>query len=346
MQDTRSICDGGGRFFAGGSGGGDRRLRPHHNQNHHQSLKCPRCDSLNTKFCYYNNYNVSQPRHFCKNCRRYWTKGGVLRNVPVGGGCRKTRRSKHKQTVSTESAAAAVPAPAPDEQNSNSHSSSESSSLTATTTAAKKTPVFGGSTGEIASATENSSNWGSNLMNFTDARFFLQQMNPDSSFDHPQPLIDPAVTSEGQIFTEMGTFTSLMTSSNDQSMLGFTGMTATDISAYELQHDHQGSVIDDQSSNQMVGNGSGGGGDELKMEQMDCGFLDQMAEIELSGLQQNRISNGGLPRLHWQINGLGDGGDGGREQGLFDFTGTVDQAYWHQNQWSDNDPALNFPPLV
>ncbi|KAL2935389.1 Dof zinc finger protein DOF5.4 [Bienertia sinuspersici] len=45
------------------------------------ALKCPRCDSLNTKFCYYNNYNLSQPRHFCKNCRRYWTKGGVLRNA-------------------------------------------------------------------------------------------------------------------------------------------------------------------------------------------------------------------------------------------------------------------------
>lgn len=31
-------------------------------------LPCPRCDSLETKFCYYNNYNVNQPRHFCKNC--------------------------------------------------------------------------------------------------------------------------------------------------------------------------------------------------------------------------------------------------------------------------------------
>ncbi|MED6135382.1 hypothetical protein PIB30_045965 [Stylosanthes scabra] len=40
-----------------------------------EQLKCPRCDSTNTKFCYYNNYNLSQPRHFCKNCRRYWTKG-------------------------------------------------------------------------------------------------------------------------------------------------------------------------------------------------------------------------------------------------------------------------------
>ncbi|CAK7356825.1 unnamed protein product [Dovyalis caffra] len=59
-----------------------------------EQLKCPRCDSSNTKFCYYNNYNLSQPRHFCKNCKRYWTKGGALRNIPVGGGSRKnTKRS-------------------------------------------------------------------------------------------------------------------------------------------------------------------------------------------------------------------------------------------------------------
>jgi hypothetical protein len=65
-------------------------------------LKCPRCDSTNTKFCYYNNYNLSQPRHFCKACRRYWTKGGVLRNVPVGGGCRKSKRaSSSKSSKST-----------------------------------------------------------------------------------------------------------------------------------------------------------------------------------------------------------------------------------------------------
>ncbi|CAM0911468.1 unnamed protein product [Alopecurus aequalis] len=50
---------------------------------------CPRCESRDTKFCYYNNYNTSQPRHFCKGCRRYWTKGGTLRSVPVGGGTRK-----------------------------------------------------------------------------------------------------------------------------------------------------------------------------------------------------------------------------------------------------------------
>ncbi|XP_009348087.2 dof zinc finger protein DOF2.4-like [Pyrus x bretschneideri] len=56
-----------------------------------ENLRCPRCESSNTKFCYYNNYNLTQPRHFCKTCRRYWTKGGALRNVPIGGGYRKNK---------------------------------------------------------------------------------------------------------------------------------------------------------------------------------------------------------------------------------------------------------------
>ncbi|KAF4384186.1 hypothetical protein F8388_001424 [Cannabis sativa] len=60
---------------------------------------CPRCASSNTKFCYYNNYSLSQPRYFCKGCRRYWTKGGSLRNVPVGGGYRKNRRSKSSNKI-------------------------------------------------------------------------------------------------------------------------------------------------------------------------------------------------------------------------------------------------------
>ncbi|KAM3285083.1 dof zinc finger protein DOF1.4 [Capsicum chacoense] len=66
-------------------------------------LKCPRCDSSNTKFCYYNNYSLSQPRHFCKACKRYWTRGGTLRNVPVGGGCRKNKRIKRPSTNSSSS---------------------------------------------------------------------------------------------------------------------------------------------------------------------------------------------------------------------------------------------------
>lgn len=63
-----------------------------------QALKCPRCDSTHTKFCYYNNYSLSQPRYFCKTCRRYWTKGGTLRNIPVGGGCRKNKKVSSKKS--------------------------------------------------------------------------------------------------------------------------------------------------------------------------------------------------------------------------------------------------------
>ncbi|XP_047956690.1 dof zinc finger protein DOF5.7-like [Salvia hispanica] len=68
------------------------------------AVKCPRCDSPNTKFCYYNNYSLSQPRHFCKTCRRYWTKGGALRNVPIGGGCRKNKKLKPSPRLPTDAA--------------------------------------------------------------------------------------------------------------------------------------------------------------------------------------------------------------------------------------------------
>jgi transposase-like protein len=44
--------------------GEERKPRPQHDQ----ALSCPRCDSTNTKFCYYNNYSTTQPRYFCKAC--------------------------------------------------------------------------------------------------------------------------------------------------------------------------------------------------------------------------------------------------------------------------------------
>lgn len=52
---------------------------------------CPRCHSSNTKFCYFNNYKVNQPRYFCKDCERHWTAGGSLRRVRVGAGRRKSK---------------------------------------------------------------------------------------------------------------------------------------------------------------------------------------------------------------------------------------------------------------
>ncbi|XP_009349937.2 dof zinc finger protein DOF3.5-like [Pyrus x bretschneideri] len=68
---------------------------------HHISPNCPRYGCSNTKFCYYNNYSLTQPRYFCKGYRRYWTKGGSLRNVPVQGGCRENRRRSKSLRLST-----------------------------------------------------------------------------------------------------------------------------------------------------------------------------------------------------------------------------------------------------
>ncbi|KAL8104679.1 hypothetical protein AgCh_028763 [Apium graveolens] len=66
---------------------------------------------MDTKFCYYNNYNVSQPRHFCKKCQRYWTAGGTMRSVPVGSGRRKNKcspASRYRQIIVTEALQAAA----------------------------------------------------------------------------------------------------------------------------------------------------------------------------------------------------------------------------------------------
>lgn len=78
-----------------------------------EQLNCPRCNSSNTKFCYYNNYSLTQPRYFCKTCRRYWTEGGSLRNVPVGGGSRRNKKSSSTSS-SSSSSMMVIPSKIPD----------------------------------------------------------------------------------------------------------------------------------------------------------------------------------------------------------------------------------------
>ncbi|KAJ9190305.1 hypothetical protein P3X46_001521 [Hevea brasiliensis] len=112
-----------------------QQMKPHFTEQ--EQLKCPRCDSTNTKFCYYNNYNLSQPRHFCKNCRRYWTKGGALRNIPVGGGSRKNaKRSSNPKRANPDPNTNSDPARL------NRRVPEPSSSLTPQTTAATSTSQF------------------------------------------------------------------------------------------------------------------------------------------------------------------------------------------------------------
>ncbi|KAJ0986831.1 hypothetical protein J5N97_005187 [Dioscorea zingiberensis] len=116
MQDLQSIAGARAGFVFGS--GDHRQLRGLPPAPHQQPpLKCPRCGSSNTKFCYYNNYNLSQPRHFCKSCRRYWTRGGVLRNVPVGGGSRKpsssSSSSSNKKPSPSSKKPSLTPSPSP-----------------------------------------------------------------------------------------------------------------------------------------------------------------------------------------------------------------------------------------
>ncbi|OMO72684.1 Zinc finger, Dof-type [Corchorus olitorius] len=328
MQDIHSI--GGGRIFSGGGGGGsgDRRLRPHHHQTH-QALKCPRCDSLNTKFCYYNNYNLSQPRHFCKGCRRYWTKGGVLRNVPVGGGCRKAKRSKTKASSETTTAAAAAIASttAPpqsqqqqqqqrsDQQKANSHSSSESSSLTAAnsnvavtnnnnSTQNNNSNSASGTAEAVSAVTSHS-----NLINVSESKFYG---NPNN-LGFESGLLEQG--SDCGIFSEIGSFTNLINSSNNETMsFGFsTVLNGQGMEQGQWQQQHQKTM-------------SMGG------EDINGGLLDQT--VELSNLH-NRSEGGGFGPLDWQ--GSGD-------QGLFDLPNAVDQTYWSQSQWSDQDHTSLYIP--
>ncbi|XP_073106486.1 uncharacterized protein [Elaeis guineensis] len=79
-------------------------------QQKQKPARCPRCESTNTKFCYYNNYSKSQPRHFCRACRRHWTDGGTLRNVPVGGGRRNKRlNTEHNTSTSVDNNGVTIP---------------------------------------------------------------------------------------------------------------------------------------------------------------------------------------------------------------------------------------------
>ncbi|PKA58117.1 Dof zinc finger protein DOF5.4 [Apostasia shenzhenica] len=78
--------------------------------------KCPRCQSADTKFCYYNNYSSAQPRHFCRACRRYWTEGGALRNLPAGSShtaaARRAARLSKKLLASSSSSSSVAAASA------------------------------------------------------------------------------------------------------------------------------------------------------------------------------------------------------------------------------------------
>lgn len=268
----------------------DRRLRGNNAISQQQALKCPRCESLNTKFCYYNNYNLSQPRYFCKSCRRYWTKGGVLRNVPVGGGIRKAKCSLKTKKSPTS----AVTDDAGTKSDSN--SSSERSSLTATTTTAA-TEVVSGPT---------SLNSCPNMFSFaTDSPFVVPQIT-EPSFDN-QNFIDPDISAGSMFTVDIGRFPHIMTSSTAL------GCNIAHPSTFRSENQN-----DDQMHNNTR-----------------AGYLDQTTQNELKETEI-KISNGGFTGVEWHVADHCD-------EGIFDLTGNVDEAYWNQTQWPHHsDHSFDF----
>nr|XP_017224982.1 PREDICTED: dof zinc finger protein DOF4.3-like [Daucus carota subsp. sativus] len=69
-----------------------------------QNLRCPRCDSEETKFAYFNNNKTSQPRYRCKSCKKLWTHGGQVRDISSNGEERRVNRSRDSSPAIVSSA--------------------------------------------------------------------------------------------------------------------------------------------------------------------------------------------------------------------------------------------------
>ncbi|XP_021773394.1 cyclic dof factor 1-like [Chenopodium quinoa] len=75
-------------------------------------VSCPRCNSMETKFCYFNNSNINKSRHFCWSCQRYWTIGGAIKNLPIRSGqCKSKHASSRPLPLTTPSDKLAIEEP-------------------------------------------------------------------------------------------------------------------------------------------------------------------------------------------------------------------------------------------
>ncbi|KAI3741169.1 hypothetical protein L1987_58836 [Smallanthus sonchifolius] len=190
----------------------------HHQQQQqksHEALKCPRCDSSNTKFCYYNNYSLSQPRHFCKACKRYWTRGGTLRNVHVGGGCRKNKRVKRPVT-STGLIAATTQSPISSQRNPNANTNLDQSPIPSSTTSNGNNNLHLNSLlYELLPQNPNYPRFDSRVSNVNET--------PVSGYD----LLQPHMNASGLVFSSSGTGGSLMANHGHNPNLTFSSFNSS-----------------------------------------------------------------------------------------------------------------------
>ncbi|GMH31578.1 hypothetical protein Nepgr_033422 [Nepenthes gracilis] len=335
MQNIQAIGGGIGGGVGSGWLFGDRRLRAHHQQS--EALKCPRCDSIDTKFCYYNNYNLSQPRHLCKSCRRYWTMGGIQRNIPVGGGCRKSKRSK-KQQKAESSIAGKGSDLCMDKTKSSSHSSNENTSNACTTPTAASI--------SMASPTENA------YLNNSTGNSASKSMSMIASESLPTLASTDASTtgifkfSESKFARPTGaslSFETFIDYHNDTY-----GRFVENLPPFRLhQADDNWRLLDIPVHDWQLtekAKKSDSMGNKAKMQPLGAGIMDQTKQVDL---QHSSTSNVGLARLDLQAASgcSGDGGSGSNyHQGVFDLPLTVNPASWIQTtRWCNDDHPLYLP---
>ena len=197
--------------------------------------------------------------------------------------------------------------------NSNSNSGSESSSLTAIATSSAATEAVSAATSNAALSKNPVPDENVNSSNFTGGGGYYGG------------------------FSDIGTFTSLMSSANETMSFGFeNNVNVLDATLFRFGNDDgewlQQKVIGNGSDDQRNNNNNN---QEFASEPL---MLDQTGPVELSSLQNGKVGNGGCGPLDWHAAG-GDGSD--HDHDLFDLTSAVDQSYWTHTHWSDQDNNPN-----
>ncbi|RDX62252.1 Dof zinc finger protein DOF1.4, partial [Mucuna pruriens] len=288
-------------------------------QQQQQALKCPRCDSSNTKFCYYNNYSLSQPRHFCKACKRYWTRGGTLRNVPVGGGCRKNKRVKRPNG---DASANSPPSSSTPSANSNPPSQQPHIDNITSTSAANHiniNPLFFGNGN------------GCDVMNVPFPRFNLQSQLNALGLGFPSGASDNGFSSSNDNNSFLSAYNSIFGSSSSTCAPSTPVMASLLSSTLLQQKFSSGGVKGDQGGNSFQGLAP------LEGLQLQMEGNNSSKEVKVEG--QNR--------LEWNNNNNG----GGACQNQMEHVGLSDpnSLYWNAatgfGAWSDQ-PNIGPSPSV
>ncbi|CAA3019575.1 Hypothetical predicted protein [Olea europaea subsp. europaea] len=152
------------------------------------------------------------------------------------------------------------------------------------------------------------------------------ETNTNPRFDHQPPVTQPM---DSEIFPEMENFTTQTTSLEDPTII--LGFEVGDISpSYgRLRQDPQINTASKMVALPSVY--------DFKTQEMTGGYLGH--QIEFTGMEQN-----------WMGSDSGSGEHaaslGGGDQGLFDLTGSNDQAYWSESQRANHydDQSPNYLP--